>query len=94
MSKVHVHETHNLGAAEAKSRASVFDDMFKKYGVKPKWKGNEAKIKGPGVSGGVQITDKDITVDLKLGMLAKAAGIKADKLEDSIRRKIKSAMEA
>jgi putative polyhydroxyalkanoate system protein len=93
MAKVHVQESHNLSVEEAKRRAGAFEDMFKKYGVKPKWSGNKAKVKGPGVKGDVVVTDSDITIDLKLGMIAKAAGIKADKLEASIRRRIQEAME-
>lgn len=92
-SKVHVKETHNLSAEEAKERAGVFDEMFKKYGVTPKWKGNSAKIKGPGVKGNVEITESDVTVNLKLGMLAKAAGVKADKLESSIQRRLREALD-
>lgn len=94
MSQIHVQESHNLPVSEARERASSFEDMFSKFGVKPKWSGNSATIKGPGVKGDVQVTDSDVTIDLKLGMLAKAAGIKADKLEASIRKRLRSALDA
>lgn len=94
MADIHIKESHSLPVNEARERASSFEDMFSKYGIKPKWSGNSAKIKAPGVKGGVEVTSSDVTIDLKLGMLAKAAGIKSDKLEASIRKRLRAALDA
>lgn len=94
MADVRVTEPHDTTPADARSRISDFEDMMSKYGVKAKWKGNSAKLKGTGVSGSIDVTDDDVTVVVKLGMLAKAAGIDPQKLENSIRKRLKAAFEA
>ena len=40
------------------------------------------------------MTDTDATVELSLGLLARAAGIKADKLTESIRKRVREAFDA
>ncbi|MGB5374869.1 MAG: polyhydroxyalkanoic acid system family protein, partial [Polyangiales bacterium] len=70
-----------------------FEDMMKKYGVSAKWSGSHADLKGTGVKGAIDITDSDVRVELKLGMLAKAAGIDPDRLSKSIGRRLKEAFE-
>ena len=66
--------------------------MVSKYGVKVVWSGYDAEIKGLGITGDIAVTASDITVSIKLGMMAKAAGVKADKLESSIRKRIVAAL--
>lgn len=91
MSDVRVVEAHNTTPKDALSKISAFEDMLKKYGVKPKWSGNSAKIKSPGVKGSIVVDDTNVTVDLSLGMMAKAVGIDAKRLEGSIRKRLKAA---
>ena len=43
---------------------------------------------------GIEVSGSDITIKLKLGMLARAAGVDPVRLEGSIRRRIKAALEA
>jgi hypothetical protein len=38
------------------------------------------------------VTASNVTVIVKLGMLAKAAGVKPEKLQDSIQRRLKAAL--
>ena len=82
MSKVSVNAPHSLDQDSAKSKVSVFEDMVSKFGVKVVWSGYNAEIKGMGISGDISVSTSDVTVNLKLGMMAKAAGVKADKLEN------------
>lgn len=94
MADVFVKESHKLGAATAIQRLASFEGMLSKYGIKPAWKGNRADISGTGVKGSITVTDTDATVELSLGMLARAAGIKADKLTESIRKRVREAFDA
>ncbi len=55
MSTIKVTEGHTLGADEAAKRIVAFEEMIKKYGVKTKWKGRHADLKGMGVSGSIDI---------------------------------------
>lgn len=94
MSDVRVSQAHSHGAAEARSRIQPFEDMMAKYGVKCTWKGNNGKLKGTGVSGTIQVTDDSVDVLVKLGMMAKAVGVKADKLEASIKKRLVAALDS
>ena len=82
----------SLSPAEAQQRMQSFEEMLTKYGVKSKWSGNHADLKGVGVSGSIDVSDKDVTVVVKLGMLAKAAGVDADRLGKSIDKRLSSAL--
>ena len=92
MSKVSVNAPHSLDQDSAKSKVSVFEDMVSKFGVKVVWSGYNAEIKGMGISGDISVSTSDVTVNLKLGMMAKAAGVKADKLENSIQKRLIEAL--
>ena len=92
MSKISIQESHNLSQDAAKDKVSVFEDMVSKYGVKVVWSGYNADIKGMGIGGNIVVTSSDVTVNIKLGMMAKAAGVKAEKLEPSIRKRLVNAL--
>ncbi len=92
MSTIKVTQAHQLSIDDAKSALSGFEQDLKKYMVKLAWSGPNAELKGTGVSGDVKVTTADVTVTVKLGMLAKAAGVKADLLEKSIAKRLKSAL--
>jgi putative polyhydroxyalkanoate system protein len=92
VSTVIVKETHALGADAAKKSLSTFESDISKYGMKLVWNGTNAEIKGTGASGDVRITDNSVTVTVKLGMMAKVAGVNAEKLEGSIRKRLKAAL--
>lgn len=93
MADVQVKQPHNLSIDDAKKRMSDFEDMMRKYGVSAKWAGGHAELKGTGVKGAIDVTGSDVSVELKLGMLAKAAGIDATRLQNSIARRLKEAFE-
>ena len=94
MSTIRVCEQHRLEQDAAKSKVSVFEDMVSKFGVKVIWSDYKAEVKGMGIGGNIVVTEQDVTVTLKLGMMAKAAGVKADKLESSIRKRLVDALSA
>ena len=93
MADIKVTESHSLSVDDAVLKVQSFEEMLKKYGVKSKWKSGHADLKGTGVSGSIDVTTSDVTVFLKLGMLAKAAGIDAERLQGSIQRRLKAALE-
>ena len=91
MADINITEAHALGAAEARNKIADFEEMMAKYGVKASWSGNKAKLKGMAAKGSIDITDTAVTVVVKLGMMAKAAGVDPVKLEASIRKRIRAA---
>ncbi len=94
MSAVNVVQPHELGADEAIKRLDSFEEMVAKYFVSLKWSGHTAKIKGPGVSGNIDVTDTKVTINIKLGMMARAAGVDAQRLQGSITRRLTEAFDA
>lgn len=93
MADVVVTQPHSVSLEEAKARIAGFEAMMSKYGVKAAWSGNQAKLKGLGVTGGIDIAPTVVTVNVKLGMMAKAAGVDATKLQGSIAKRLKAAFE-
>lgn len=93
MATVRVKQPHSLSIPEAIAKMKDFEDMMAKYMAKATWKGETAEIKGPGVSGSIKATTSDVTVELKLGMMAKAAGVDPARLEKSIARRLKEGFE-
>lgn len=94
MSDVRVVEKHNATAEDAIGKVAAFEEMLKKYGVKANWKGRHAELKGTGVKGSIDVDDEKVEVLVKLGMLARAAGIDPSRLESSIRKRLRSAFDA
>jgi putative polyhydroxyalkanoate system protein len=93
MSVVKVSEPHNTTAADAAGKVAALEEMMKKYGVKSTWTGTNAKLKGTGVSGAINIDATHCNVEVKLGMLARRI-VDAGRLEASIRKRLKAAFEA
>ena len=91
LSTIRVKQSHNFDRARARECFSSFEEMMGKYGVKLEWSGDKAAIKGFGVSGDVQVQDDCVLVVLKLGMMAKAAGVDPKRLEGSITRRLEAA---
>ena len=92
MSTITVSESHALSIEDAKKALGAFEGDIAKYGMKLSWNGANAELKGTGASGDVRVTDNQVTVVVKLGMMAKVAGVKPDLLEKSIQKRLKSAL--
>jgi putative polyhydroxyalkanoate system protein len=91
MSTIHVREAHSKTPSEVKANLTQFEEMFTKYRVNIDWSGNRAELSGP-VNGFIEIHPAEIEIQIKLGMLAKMAGIDATRLEGSIRKRIRAAL--
>ncbi|MFZ9887304.1 MAG: polyhydroxyalkanoic acid system family protein [Myxococcota bacterium] len=92
MSEVRVVRKHSLTVEEVKQRVGAFEEAMQKYGVKARWNGREAELKGTGVSGRLAIGDDELTVTVKLGLLAKAAGVDVERLTQSIEKRLDAAL--
>ncbi len=92
MSTVVVSESHSLSPEEAKARLASFDQEISKYGMKAHWNGLHANLTGTGASGNVDVTDSSVTITVKLGMVAKLAGVKADRLQASLQKRLTAAL--
>lgn len=92
MSYVQVRVPHQKDPASVRAQIGSFEEMLNKYAVKITWNGNKAELKNPAVSGEIDIGADYIEVKIKLGMMAKAMGINADKLSGSIRRRLEEAL--
>ena len=92
MATVKVEQAHSLSVDEAKDALKSFASEIAKFGMRLEWSGNSAALKGTGASGDVQVAADRVVVTVKLGMLAKAAGVKADRLEGSIGRRLADAL--
>lgn len=92
MATVRVEQPHALSIDDAKKALEKFAEDIAKYGMKLHWSGSEAELKGIGASGDVKVHSDKVVVTVKLGMMAKAAGVKADRLEGSIARRLQSAL--
>lgn len=93
MSEIRVSQPHNVSAEEARKKVQEFESMVQKYGVSSSWSGNEATLKGTGVSGSIKIAPRSVDVVVKLGMMAKAFGVDPAKLKSSIEKRLKAAFE-
>jgi putative polyhydroxyalkanoate system protein len=91
MSTITVRHSHSLGRAEARRRVDAFEETLKKYNVSLLWNGDRAEMKGFGVTGGALVTDSLVEITLKLGMMAKAAGVDPVKLEASLKKRLAAA---
>ena len=92
MSTIKITQAHRLTGEDAKSKLGAFESDIAKYGMRLDWKGNRADLKGTGASGAVDVTSSAVSVEVKLGMMAKMAGVKPDLLEKSIQKRLKSAL--
>lgn len=92
MSTVQVDQPHTLGSETAKKKLDGFAEDIKKYGMSLVWSGDSAELKGIGASGSVKVTPTNVSVVVKLGMMAKAAGVKPEKLQESIGKRLKAAL--
>lgn len=92
MSHVSVCQPHKLTREEARRRLGSFEEMLGKYGVKLQWKGDRAEMDGTGVSGDATVTGSDVTINIKLGFLARSLGVDADKLRASVVKRLATAL--
>ncbi|HEX4918226.1 MAG TPA: polyhydroxyalkanoic acid system family protein [Limnobacter sp.] len=73
MADIHAHRTHNLSLEEAKGIAQkLADQLQKEFQLDSQWRGNTLNFSRSGVKGTLDVTDKDISLDISLGFMLKA----------------------
>jgi len=93
MSKINISQPHAISIEAAKEKLKSFEETMGKYGVSANWSGNNATLKGMAVSGGIQVTEAMVEIELKLGMMARAAGVDPDRLKASIEKRLRASFE-
>lgn len=94
MSSIQVRQPHKTTRDDAKSKLGGFTELLAKYRVSLTWKGYEAAVSGIGVSGIVKVLDDAVDVTVQRGMLARAAGVDAAKVQASITKRLQEAFTA
>ena len=81
MADINISKEHNLNIDTAKERLEkVAADLKKDYGISSTWSGNTCELSGTGLKkGNVYLDDKKVTIEIALGMLAKAMKGKIEK---------------
>ena len=92
MSNLRVEVSHPHSVQEAQRRLSSFSADLAKVHAHLNWKGTRAEVSGVGVSGEVSLDPGKVVVALRLGLVARAAGVDPVRLETSIRRRLEAAM--
>ncbi len=93
MSAIKVRVPHGSSRSDVRTKLRSFEQMMGKYGVSLRWSGDAADIRGMGVSGRVTVDDTDVEVSLKLGMMARAAGVDPGRLKRSIDKRLTAAFD-
>jgi putative polyhydroxyalkanoate system protein len=91
MSTINISQPHNLSVSEVREKLKTFEETMSKYGVSANWDGAKATLKGMAVSGGIDIGRDKVDIAIKLGMMARAAGVDADRLKASIQKRLQAA---
>jgi putative polyhydroxyalkanoate system protein len=93
MATISIVEPHTHLPEEAKRRVQLFEDQLDKWRMKATWKGLNAELSGTGASGSIVVGPKEVKVEVKLGFLAKAAGIDPLRAEASIRKRLRQTLD-
>lgn len=73
MADIDIRRVHNLGMKAARAAADrMAEDLGRKFGLSGGWTGSTHHFDRPGVTGSLQLTDKDLHLTVKLGFLLKA----------------------
>lgn len=70
MANVHLKQSHNKPGNELRVIADeLADKLGKKYQLKSKWHGNTLEFKRSGLHGSLILSDTEVSISLKLGMM-------------------------
>ena len=73
MSDIKLVRPHSLPLAKAKALTQkTADALAKEYDLESEWQGNTLRFHRSGVDGRMHVTDSEIRLDVKLGLLLKA----------------------
>lgn len=86
MADINIRKSHGLDKDAAKAKVHQIVDELE-YVDKATWNGagTKADVKGKGFKGDIEVTDTDLVVNIKLGLLAKAL---KGKIEEQINKRI------
>jgi putative polyhydroxyalkanoate system protein len=88
MADIDIRRAHDLGLKGARVAADqMAEDLGKKFGLSGGWTGNTHHFDRPGVTGSLHLTDKELHLTVKLGLLLK---MMRRPLEDAILRELDS----
>jgi putative polyhydroxyalkanoate system protein len=73
MADIEVRRVHGLGLRAARAAADrMVEHLGKKFDLKGHWDGDTLNFERPGVSGSLDVDDKDVRLRITLGFLLKA----------------------
>lgn len=91
MADIVVVKAHATTQADARSKMAAFEQMLaEKYKMKTSWKGNRAELKGPSVSGFIDVGATDVRIEVSLGMIARAV-VDPKRAQASIQKRLDAA---
>lgn len=86
MSTISLQRAHHLPHDQAIAAADqVVDGLARKYGIRSEWRGDTLHISGSGVSGTLEVTPQQLSLNLSLGMMA---AMFRSTIADGIERKL------
>lgn len=90
MADIEIERSHRLGLTQLKERLGGLEEkLLDRYGVKLTWRGNEAEVRGTGVSGTLSVDEAQVAVNLKLGLLMRPL---AGKIREAMEKQIDRAL--
>ena len=90
MSEINIERNHKLGQQEIKRRLAEMETKLKeRYGVQVAWRGNEADVKGTGVTGTIALSETHVAVKLKLGLMVRPL---AGKIREQMEKQLDQAL--
>jgi putative polyhydroxyalkanoate system protein len=88
MSRITIHRSHALGREVARERAETLAQrLARDYDVHYQWQGDSLEFKRSGAQGRIDVSENQVAVELKLGLLLSAMG-------GSIKREIERTLDA
>jgi putative polyhydroxyalkanoate system protein len=70
MPNIHFQTAHHLSKENAKTKLQTVADQLKnRLGATCTWQGDTLTFDRPGAKGSIDVSDKDVTVDVDLGMM-------------------------
>ena len=86
MANISVERIHTLGLEQARVKArEVVGKLESQYGLSPEWSGDKVTLKRSGVEAQLEVDERRVKVDVKLGMLMSAmSGMIQSEIERSL----------
>jgi putative polyhydroxyalkanoate system protein len=87
MANIHLKQTHNKSESELRKIADeLAEKLTEKFQLKSKWNGNTLEFKRSGLHGSLILSDTEVSISLKLGiMMSTFAGTIKKELAQSLK---------